>query len=170
MWRYRGAGFGFDARSRSVPSSRSSLFLLYFFPSKLQSLKTITSSSAIRDSPFSLSLKLAHRMSSITKKHRIPWKQSTRRTVLRSRYGSRILRARRNHKNGGKACTSDVSAKLESLQSLIPTRSEDGGHRRAEELFQQTADYIVLLKNQVFVLQRLIEFYGSGDLENAVSS
>lgn len=84
--------------------------------------------------------------------------------------GSRILRARRNHKNGGKACTSDVSAKLESLQSLIPTRSEDGGHRRAEELFQQTADYIVLLKNQVFVLQRLIEFYGSGDLENAVSS
>ncbi|KAG7036793.1 hypothetical protein SDJN02_00413, partial [Cucurbita argyrosperma subsp. argyrosperma] len=93
------------------------------------------------------------------------WKQSTRRAVLRSRYGSRILRARRIHKNGGKACSSDVSARLEALQSLIPTQNNgEGHHRRSEELFQETADYIV------FVLQRLIEFYGSDERENAVSA
>ncbi|KAA0056655.1 transcription factor UPBEAT1-like [Cucumis melo var. makuwa] len=105
-------------------------------------------------------------MSPIGKKHRIPWKQSTRRTVL----PSRKVRGGRNHQNGGMACASDLSAKLESLQSLIPSRSDEEGVRRAEDLFKQTADYIVLLKSQVFVLQRLIEFYGSDDRENAVSS
>ncbi|XVF60660.1 hypothetical protein PTKIN_Ptkin08bG0066000 [Pterospermum kingtungense] len=56
----------------------------------------------------------------------------------------------------------DVSDKLEALKSLIPhhrAQNESDGMVKAEELFQETADYIIVLKAQVFVLQKLIEFY-----------
>ncbi|OMP14325.1 hypothetical protein COLO4_00052 [Corchorus olitorius] len=60
-----------------------------------------------------------------------------------------------------------VSDKLEALKSLIPHRVENGSSSgddddeivKAEQLFQETADYIVVLKTQVFVLQKLIEIY-----------
>ncbi|KAL9677415.1 hypothetical protein QQ045_005644 [Rhodiola kirilowii] len=50
-----------------------------------------------------------------------------------------------------------VSDKLQALQSLIPT----SGEIDADELFRETADYIILLKTQVSVLQGMIQFYGS---------
>ncbi|CAN8273178.1 unnamed protein product [Cochlearia groenlandica] len=69
--------------------------------------------------------------------------------------------------NGGEK----LSEKLKALKSLLPpstttttTEEEeeekcDGGE--TEELFQETADYIVRLRNQVVVLQKLIKIYGS---------
>ncbi|CAA2957694.1 transcription factor UPBEAT1-like [Olea europaea subsp. europaea] len=58
----------------------------------------------------------------------------------------------RNHGGGS------ISDKLQALKSLIPSHSENA---KADELFEETADYIVLLKTQVLVLQKLIDFYGS---------
>lgn len=58
---------------------------------------------------------------------------------------------------------SSVSDKLEALKNLIPS---DNVEIKADQLFQETADYIVLLKTQVFVLQKLIDFYGSQPQEN----
>ncbi|KAL3636568.1 hypothetical protein CASFOL_018867 [Castilleja foliolosa] len=52
-----------------------------------------------------------------------------------------------------------VSDKLEALKNLIP--SENKAEIKPDQLFQDTADYIVMLKTQVFVLQKLIDFYGS---------
>ncbi|XP_022993697.1 uncharacterized protein LOC111489609 [Cucurbita maxima] len=56
----------------------------------------------------------------------------------------------------------DVSAKLEALQSLIPAQSAEA--RQTEQLFKETADYIVLLKTQVVILQKLVDFFGSAVL------
>ncbi|GFP90401.1 hypothetical protein PHJA_001184000 [Phtheirospermum japonicum] len=52
-----------------------------------------------------------------------------------------------------------VADKLEALKNLVP--SENNSEIKPDQLFQETADYIVLLKTQVFVLQKLIDFYGS---------
>ncbi|XP_009599632.1 transcription factor UPBEAT1-like [Nicotiana tomentosiformis] len=54
-------------------------------------------------------------------------------------------------------CTS-ISEKLEALKQLIPANN---GEIKVDQLFQETADYIVLLRTQVFVLQKLVDFYGS---------
>ncbi|KAK4346429.1 hypothetical protein RND71_032768 [Anisodus tanguticus] len=54
-------------------------------------------------------------------------------------------------------CTS-VSEKLEALKQLIPANN---GEIKTDQLFKETADYIVLLRTQVFVLQKLVDFYGS---------
>ncbi|KAJ8750166.1 hypothetical protein K2173_014081 [Erythroxylum novogranatense] len=54
---------------------------------------------------------------------------------------------------------SKVSDKLEALKNLIPTQY--GDNVKADQLFQETADYIVQLRTQIFVMQRLIKFYGS---------
>ncbi|EPS73638.1 hypothetical protein M569_01121, partial [Genlisea aurea] len=51
-----------------------------------------------------------------------------------------------------------VSDKLEALRDLIPSRYPE---TNPDRLFQETADYIVLLRRQVFVLQKLVDFYGS---------
>ncbi|PIN04656.1 hypothetical protein CDL12_22807 [Handroanthus impetiginosus] len=51
-----------------------------------------------------------------------------------------------------------VSDKLEALKNLIPSENSE---IKPDQLFQEAADYIVLLKTQVFVLQKLIDFYGS---------
>ncbi|KAI3452227.1 hypothetical protein Pfo_008892 [Paulownia fortunei] len=61
---------------------------------------------------------------------------------------------------GGAASVSD---KLEALRSLIPSQDEE---INPDQLFKETADYIVLLKTQVFVLQKLVDFYGSQPQEN----
>ncbi|GER49334.1 sterol regulatory element-binding protein 1 [Striga asiatica] len=56
-----------------------------------------------------------------------------------------------------------VSDKLETLRNLI--RSQDAGEN-PDQLFREAADYIVLLKTQVFVLQKLVGFYGAQPQEN----
>ncbi|XP_010441040.1 PREDICTED: uncharacterized protein LOC104724278 [Camelina sativa] len=66
------------------------------------------------------------------------------------------------------------SEKLQALKSLLPPPSKttekscqdaevenDSGSVETEQLFQETADYIVRLRTQVVVLQKLIEIYGS---------
>ncbi|KAG8384628.1 hypothetical protein BUALT_Bualt04G0137700 [Buddleja alternifolia] len=62
------------------------------------------------------------------------------------------------HHHRRSAATESVSDKLEALKNLIPSQNDDV---KADQLFQETADYIVLLKTQVFVLQKLVDFYGS---------
>ncbi|KAK8672685.1 hypothetical protein V6N13_111049 [Hibiscus sabdariffa] len=54
-----------------------------------------------------------------------------------------------------------ISDKLEALKSLIPCNVGNGSKEvvKVEQLFQETADYIITLKTQAFVLQKLIEFY-----------
>ncbi|KAL1189604.1 hypothetical protein V5N11_030460 [Cardamine amara subsp. amara] len=68
------------------------------------------------------------------------------------------------------------SEKLEALKSLLPPSvtaakqshqdadvEEDSRSGETEQLFQETADYIVRLRTQVVVLQKLIKIYGSSD-------
>lgn len=83
-------------------------------------------------------------------------KKSFRRRVRRSQ-NSRI------HENTGNLST--VSDKLEALKNLIPADETDiAGEIKADKLFQETADYILLLRTQILVLQKLLGVYGSGDL------
>lgn len=64
---------------------------------------------------------------------------------------------------------SKLALKLQALKKLIPGQSS-GETMKADQLFQETADYIVLLKTRVVVLQKLIEFYGNvSENHNAVS-
>ncbi|EXB38092.1 hypothetical protein L484_021014 [Morus notabilis] len=111
-------------------------------------------------------------MKSSTKNQKI----SARKTRRRRRIGSLRRRprsrdccaavSRRRCDNGGRTC-SKVSDKLEALKNLIP--AQEGEIVKADQLFQQTADYIVLLRAKVVILQKLIEFYGSSESENVVS-
>ncbi|PRQ53399.1 hypothetical protein RchiOBHm_Chr2g0166071 [Rosa chinensis] len=81
-------------------------------------------------------------------------------------------RARRSFNNGGEGggrkalkCSKVVSAKLETLKNLIPNgKSSSASAVQADKLFQDTADYIVLLRTQVVILQKLIEV-GSSSIE-----
>lgn len=77
-------------------------------------------------------------------------------TTRKSPNSSRRLQkpVERHRMSGG----ASVSDKLEALKSLIPSQSPE---IKPEQLFQETADYIALLKTQVFVLQKLIDFYAS---------
>ncbi|KAG7016112.1 hypothetical protein SDJN02_21216, partial [Cucurbita argyrosperma subsp. argyrosperma] len=91
----------------------------------------------------------------------------SRRRFHRRHYSA--VRAPNPHENGETTSSSpfsddddDVSAKLEALQSLIPAQSAEG--RQTEQLFKETADYIVLLKTQVVILQKLVDFFGSAVL------
>ncbi|KAL3813456.1 hypothetical protein ACJIZ3_014724 [Penstemon smallii] len=63
---------------------------------------------------------------------------------------------RRTTQIGG---ATSVSEKMEALKNLIPSQREE--IIKTDQLFQETADYIIHLKTQVFVLQKLIDFYGS---------
>ncbi|KAM7266942.1 hypothetical protein ACFE04_009108 [Oxalis oulophora] len=56
-----------------------------------------------------------------------------------------------------------VADKLEALKNLINPNGGGGGGEmvKSEELFKETADYIVMLRTQVAILQKLIHFYGS---------
>ncbi|KAI6700478.1 hypothetical protein NL676_014802 [Syzygium grande] len=73
---------------------------------------------------------------------------------------------------GGGTCSSSsssndvVSEKLEALKNLIPVTRDRGGDGSvaAEELFQETADYILRLRTQVVILQKLIHISGSANL------
>ncbi|GKU97331.1 hypothetical protein SLE2022_277440 [Rubroshorea leprosula] len=60
-----------------------------------------------------------------------------------------------------------VADKLEALKNLIP--SPAGEISKPDQLFKETADYIILLRTQVLILQKLIEFYGSSEKQNSAS-
>ncbi|KAM3250570.1 hypothetical protein P3S67_022983 [Capsicum chacoense] len=51
---------------------------------------------------------------------------------------------------------SSISEKLEALKQLLPSKNDE---LKADDLFEETADYIVLLRTQIFVLQKLLHFY-----------
>ncbi|XP_049383047.1 uncharacterized protein LOC125847480 [Solanum stenotomum] len=86
--------------------------------------------------------------------------------------GSLSMRRTRRSTTHKKTCKSQnlvdvdggsVSEKLEALKQLIPANN---GEIKADQLFKETADYIVLLRTQVFVLQKLVDFYGSNTDQN----
>ncbi|KAE9619980.1 hypothetical protein Lal_00040317 [Lupinus albus] len=53
---------------------------------------------------------------------------------------------------------SKVSQKLHALKNLVP--SHNGANIvKPDQLFQETADYIVLLRTRVMILHKLIQFY-----------
>ncbi|KAF7135686.1 hypothetical protein RHSIM_Rhsim08G0074700 [Rhododendron simsii] len=66
---------------------------------------------------------------------------SQRRRLRRAQNSSRTAAV-----TGGAASSSVVSDKLEALKNLIPAHAN--GERKPDQLFQETADYIVLLKTQ----------------------
>ncbi|KAK3212590.1 hypothetical protein Dsin_017296 [Dipteronia sinensis] len=89
-------------------------------------------------------------------------------TTRRRRRTSRILRRRAQARVGRRStCSSKVVwDKLETLKNLIPGQINNEERTvKADQLFQETADYILLLRTRVVVLQRLIHFYGSMELD-----
>ncbi|KAG2715537.1 hypothetical protein I3760_03G082900 [Carya illinoinensis] len=90
------------------------------------------------------------------------------RTSSRRRLHARSCRDRRScFNNGGRTC-SEVSGKLEALKNLIPAGGNGAEIIKPDQLFQETAEYIILLRTRVVMLQRLLEFYGSSGRENVV--
>ncbi|KAJ6734816.1 TRANSCRIPTION FACTOR IBH1-LIKE 1 [Salix purpurea] len=88
-------------------------------------------------------------------------KISLKKTERRRRPHSGACKAQRSVCNGGLTSSSKVSDKLEALKNLIPATSHNGEIVKPDQLFKETADYILLLKTQVVLLQGLVEFYGS---------
>ncbi|KAL8193478.1 hypothetical protein R6Q57_026613 [Mikania cordata] len=85
----------------------------------------------------------------------------------KSTAASHCRRSRPRHKKSTITRTSSVSDKLEALKNLIPTQEIDGaddGVSSADKLFKETADYILLLRTQVSMLQKLVDFYGASSL------
>ncbi|KAL5080314.1 hypothetical protein RYX36_008735 [Vicia faba] len=58
-----------------------------------------------------------------------------------------------------------LSQKLKALKNLIPSHHRD--EVKTDELFKETADYIVFLRTRVFILQKLVEIYGNNN-ENQI--
>nr|KYP60385.1 hypothetical protein KK1_022789 [Cajanus cajan] len=56
-------------------------------------------------------------------------------------------------------CNNGLSQKLQALKSLIPTHH--GDTVIPDQLFKETADYIVFLRTRVALLHKLIEYYGN---------
>ncbi|KAJ7971056.1 Transcription factor like [Quillaja saponaria] len=105
---------------------------------------------------------------------RIRRRRTPRRTLSRLHLQARssCSKARKSFKIKAKpSCGSNVSVsdKLEALKNLIPVH-QNVEIVKADQLFQETADYIVMLRTQVVILQKLIEIYGNTtENENAVS-
>ncbi|KAJ6402545.1 hypothetical protein OIU84_014610 [Salix udensis] len=106
-------------------------------------------------------------MSSMLKRSKV----SLRRTE-RSRGGgrhARSCRAQRSICSGGFVTSpGKFSDKMEALKNLVPA-THNGEIVKADQLFQETADYIVLLRTQVLVLKGLIDFYGSSSEKDKVA-
>ncbi|KAH6791211.1 hypothetical protein C2S51_006217 [Perilla frutescens var. frutescens] len=99
-------------------------------------------------------------------KPRISVPTAVRRLRRRLSNSSTRLRKRQlscHRSSTGTGCATSVSGKLAALRNLIPSENADA---KPEQLFRETADYIVLLKTQVLVLQKLVDFYGSQSQEN----
>ncbi|XP_022741855.1 uncharacterized protein LOC111293370 [Durio zibethinus] len=92
-------------------------------------------------------------------------KSSTSRSRARNIARQRVVHARFCKRRSFVKCSKLVSDKLEALKTLIPHHVQNGSNEivEAEQLFQETANYIIVLKTQVFVLQKLIEFYDDDD-------
>ncbi|XVF16735.1 hypothetical protein REPUB_Repub10bG0057700 [Reevesia pubescens] len=97
-------------------------------------------------------------------------KSSTSRSRARNIARKRVVHARCCKRRSFVKCSSkqEVLDKLEALKTLIPHHLQNGSNDiiKAEQLFQETADYIIVLKTQVFVLQKLIEFYDGDESTN----
>lgn len=90
----------------------------------------------------------------------------------RTKPNSRRQLSPRRHSNkprsttlGASACSS-VSDKLEALKSLLPAHT--GGDIKADELFEETADYILMLRAQVSILQTMVDFYDDHQTDNVI--
>ncbi|CAH8277504.1 unnamed protein product [Arabidopsis lyrata] len=93
----------------------------------------------------------------------------------RSRGGRRSKKIGNKRTNVSSCGGEKFSEKLQALKSLLPPATtteksrqdayveEDSDSGETEQLFQETADYIVRLRTQVMVLQKLIEIYRSSD-------
>ncbi|CAK9186019.1 unnamed protein product [Ilex paraguariensis] len=100
-----------------------------------------------------------------------PMKTGVRRTKRRPNSRRRFCRPQKSSRrvvNGGPEPCSSLADKLEVLKNLIPSYNQSGD-MKADKLFEETADYIVLLRTQVSVLQKLVDFYGSShEIQNPV--
>ncbi|KAE9590322.1 hypothetical protein Lalb_Chr21g0318381 [Lupinus albus] len=88
-------------------------------------------------------------------------KRATR--IIRRQQKQRRRRRRRTNQSICNPCRSfkpmksKLSKKLQQLNNLIiPSHTV-----KLDQLFQETADYIVLLRTKVVVMQKLIHFYGN---------
>ncbi|CAL0317167.1 unnamed protein product [Lupinus luteus] len=100
-------------------------------------------------------------MMTLNTKH--SYKLSVKRATRRVR-----RQQQQHHKSFKPIIKFKLSQKLQLLNNLIPTHN-NGDIVKPDQLFQQTADYIVLLRTQVVILQKLIEFYGNNHVaENAL--
>ncbi|OIW06535.1 hypothetical protein TanjilG_29956 [Lupinus angustifolius] len=89
-------------------------------------------------------------------------KKATR--IIRKQQQQRRRRRRRSFK----PMKFKLSQKLQELNNLI-IPSHSGDIVKLDQLFKETADYIVLLRTRVVVMQKLIEFYGNNhENENAI--
>ncbi|KAL5987363.1 hypothetical protein ACLOJK_038528 [Asimina triloba] len=61
-----------------------------------------------------------------------------------------------------------VSDRLQALKELIPSAAAEMGS--ADQLFEETADYILFLRRQVQVLQGLVHFYSTKEEEEGCKS
>ncbi|KAF9663809.1 hypothetical protein SADUNF_Sadunf17G0090500 [Salix dunnii] len=75
-------------------------------------------------------------------------KISLKKTERRRRPHSGACKAQRSVCNGGLTSSSKVSDKLETLKNLIPATGHNGETVKPDQLFKETADYILLLKTQ----------------------
>ncbi|KAM7510130.1 hypothetical protein LguiB_009005 [Lonicera macranthoides] len=100
--------------------------------------------------------------------------KSIKRTTMPSRRkpnSRRQLSRRHSNKTastngGGASACSSVSDKLEALKSLLPAHT--GGDIKADELFEETADYILMLRTQVSILQTMVDFYDHHQTDNVI--
>ncbi|MBA0750439.1 hypothetical protein Gogos_001850 [Gossypium gossypioides] len=96
-------------------------------------------------------------------------KSSTMRSRARKMARKRVVCSSKRRRICSKSCPKSkevISEKLAALKSLIPgnnVRNGSNGIVKVEQLFQETADYIIVLKTQAVLLQKLIEFYDHGD-------
>ncbi|ESW23301.1 hypothetical protein PHAVU_004G035200 [Phaseolus vulgaris] len=103
---------------------------------------------------YKLSLKRATKRTRTTRRRRHPHGQNPITTIHPFKPSS-------NHENCHKK-SQKLSQKLEALKNLIPaTTNTEEEAVKPDQLFKETAEYIVLLRTRVVVLQKLIEFYGS---------
>ncbi|CAI9264851.1 unnamed protein product [Lactuca saligna] len=86
------------------------------------------------------------------------------RRVIRRSISSHQRRSRSLHyKSITTSSHSSVSNKLQALKHLIPAQEleSDAAIGSTDKLFQETADYILLLRTRVSILQKLVDFYCS---------
>ncbi|KAK6928113.1 hypothetical protein RJ641_006704 [Dillenia turbinata] len=90
-------------------------------------------------------------------------KTKTKTKITNRRDRRNLRKPKKGRVCGGEGKSSkNVAEKLEALKNLIPSSTNNAnGVMKADQIFEQTADYIVLLRTQVAILQKLIHFYDS---------